>query len=133
MGDWNPLFNLIRSHFQDLGISITEVVYWGNWVHIVLEHRNIDTGKLPSQAANIACCYLYDDEMGRPSTLQACGLTDPGNPDDNRLRRLVGMKNCSSGDRFFLDLPGTGCIDIILQLVSYERVPSDDHAAPEQQ
>jgi hypothetical protein len=239
MKDWNPLFNLIRSHFEGLGISITEVMYWANFVIIVLEHRNTDIGKLPWKAANISCFYLYDDEMGRPSTPQARRLTDPtaGNPDDSQydtlqpglrvtsaylpskpdmflstttgvlvrdrvgnkfmtvashgfpaecgtevihplpasgrnigevimevshtdvalvklrdgeifsnitfqneniqepvqLKRLAGIKDHRIGDAVVLDSPDTGCIDGIIQLTSYQRVPSDDHAAPEQQ
>lgn len=90
MKDWNPLFSLIRIHFQGLGISITEVMYWDNFVIIVLEYRNTDMSKLPWMTANILCCYLYEDEMGRPSAPQARRLTDPtpGNPDDSQYDTL---------------------------------------------
>lgn len=90
MEDWSPLFNLIRGHFQDLGISITEVMYWSSFVIVVLEHRNTDAGKLPWKAANILCFYLYDDEMGRPFLPQAHRLRDPtlGNPDNSQYGPL---------------------------------------------
>jgi hypothetical protein len=87
---WDPLFTVIKNHFQDLGISITEVMYWGNYAIIVLEYRNTDRAKLPFQAANIRCFYLYDDEMGRPSIPHARRLMDPtpGNPDNSEYDTL---------------------------------------------
>ena len=33
--DWSPLFKLVRIHFVELEIPITEVMYWGNLVIIV--------------------------------------------------------------------------------------------------
>lgn len=88
--DWTPLFNLIKDHFKDIQISITEVMYWNRFVMIVLEQRNTDRSKLPRKVANIMCFYLYDDEMGRPSTPQARRLTDPtiGNPDETQYDTL---------------------------------------------
>ena len=49
--DWEPLFNIVRHHFQVLEISITEVMYWGNYVIVILEHRNTDVSKLPQKVA----------------------------------------------------------------------------------
>jgi hypothetical protein len=100
MEDWEPLFYIIQSHFRALGIGITEVMYWGNYVIIVLEHRDTDVTKLPRKAANIACTYLYDDEIGRPSAPQARRIMDPtfnrarfsrltpGNPDESEYKTL---------------------------------------------
>ena len=84
--DWDPLFDLINDHFQSLAISMTEVIYWGNQVTIVLEYRDTDLSKLPWKVAKVHCVYLYDDEMGRPSTPQARRLRDPvpGSPDESR-------------------------------------------------
>ncbi|OAX83174.1 hypothetical protein ACJ72_02465 [Emergomyces africanus] len=49
MKDWEPLFHSIKNHFQDLCISITEVIYMNSYV---------------------------DDEMGRHATIPARGLAD---------------------------------------------------------
>lgn len=99
MENWEPLFHIIKDHFQDLGVSIAEVMYWGNCVMIVLKHRDVDMGKLPSQAAKTRCLYLFDDEMGRPSAPQARRLTDPtqGNPDNSQYNTLQpGLRVTSS-------------------------------------
>ena len=90
MEDWEPLFDIIQSHFRALGIGITEVMYWGIYVIIVLEHRDTDFTKLPRKAANISCTYLYDDEIGRPSVPQARRIMDPtpGNPDESEYKTL---------------------------------------------
>ena len=32
MKDCHPLFQVIRNHFMGLEITITEVIYWGNFV-----------------------------------------------------------------------------------------------------
>src|SRR5690349_4671920 len=63
VADWEQLFRIIKWHFQDLQISITEVMYWGHSVVIILEHRDTDITKLLHKAANVQCRYFYDDEM----------------------------------------------------------------------
>ncbi|KAK2802807.1 hypothetical protein FQN50_007213 [Emmonsiellopsis sp. PD_5] len=91
MKDWEPFFHIIKNHFRDQGISITEVMYLDSYVVIVLEHRNTDCTKLPCKAANITCMYVFDDEIGRPATtLPARCLTDltPGNPDESEYSTL---------------------------------------------
>ncbi|ETI21432.1 hypothetical protein G647_07779 [Cladophialophora carrionii CBS 160.54] len=77
MENWEPLFLAVKGHFQDVGIPITEVMYLGNVVFIVLKHRDTDINKLPCRAAKIGCSYLFDDEMGRPSAPHARRLSDP--------------------------------------------------------
>lgn len=101
MEDWEPLFHIIQSHFRALGISITEVMYWGSYLIIVLEYRDTDVTKLPRKAANIACTYLYDDEMGRPPAPQARCITDPtpGNPDEINYKTLQPGVRLTSGYR----------------------------------
>ncbi|KAK3363871.1 hypothetical protein B0T25DRAFT_470095 [Lasiosphaeria hispida] len=99
MKDWEPLFHIIKGHFQGLGVSITEVMYWGDFVIIILKHHDVDMEKLPSQAAKIRCLYLFDDQMGRPSAPQARCLTDPtpGNPDNSQYNTLQpGLRVTSS-------------------------------------
>jgi len=99
MKDWEPLFHVIKDHFQDLGISITEVMYLSNVVFIVLKDRDTNVNKLPWRAANIGCHYLFDDEMGRPSAPQARRLLDPtpGNPDNSQYDTLQpGLRVVSS-------------------------------------
>ncbi|KAK2777182.1 hypothetical protein FQN52_003207 [Onygenales sp. PD_12] len=91
MKDWEPLFQAVKNHFRDQGISITEVMYLNSYVVIVLEHRDVDFTKLPYKAANITCMYVFDDEIGRPAaTLPARCLTDltPGNPDESEYSTL---------------------------------------------
>lgn len=77
MRDWEALFRVIKDHFERLGVAITEVIYWGNCVMIVLKDRDTEMGKLPFRATKVACRYLFDDEMARPSALQARRRTDP--------------------------------------------------------
>lgn len=54
MQTWTPLFEAVRDHFLALEISITQVMYWGNFLTIVLEHRDIDIARLPWRAARIS-------------------------------------------------------------------------------
>jgi hypothetical protein len=90
MKDWKPIFILIKNHFQDMGIAITEVMNFGNVFMIVLEHRDVDFTNLPWKAANMGCLYLFDDEMGRLAAPQARRLADPtpGNPDHSSYDTL---------------------------------------------
>ncbi|OAP54118.1 hypothetical protein AYL99_11653 [Fonsecaea erecta] len=84
MKNWEPLFKVIQKHFEEnINISITEVIYLGNVVYIVLEHRQTDMTKVPWLIGKATCVYLYDDEMGRPSKLHARRQHDltQGNPD----------------------------------------------------
>lgn len=69
--DWQPRFNAIRLHFNSLKVSITEVIYWGHFVHIVLEHKDTVMSRLPCQAGHITCRYLLKKDMHRPDKLQA--------------------------------------------------------------
>ncbi|OAP53799.1 hypothetical protein AYL99_11985 [Fonsecaea erecta] len=58
--DWEPLFHVIRKFFEDIGIPITEVMYLVPWL-----------------VGRVACVYLYEDEMGRPSNLYTRRQLDP--------------------------------------------------------
>ncbi|KAM0429745.1 hypothetical protein ACHAPT_006351 [Fusarium lateritium] len=99
MEPWTPLFEAVRDHFIALDISITQVIYWGNFLTIVLEHRDTDMTKLPWRAARISCQYLYDDEMGTPRWPQARRQTDPtpGHPDQNQYTTLQPGLRITSG------------------------------------
>ena len=99
MKPWAPLFQAVRDHFLALKISITQVIYWGNYLDIVLEDRDVDTSKLPWKAAQILCKYLYADQMGTPRLPQARRLTDPtpGNPDQSQYTSLQPGMRISSG------------------------------------
>lgn len=90
MMDWEPLFIVIRDHFQRLGVQITEVMYWKDYLLVILKHRSTDMAKLPQKAANIVITYRYEDEMGRQCTPQARRQTDPmpGNPDESKYDSL---------------------------------------------
>ncbi|KAI5862476.1 hypothetical protein GGS23DRAFT_572537 [Durotheca rogersii] len=97
--DWKPLFHIIKGHFESLGVPITEVMCMDSCVIVVLKRRDTDMGKVPCQAANIICFYLFDDEMGRPPAPQARRLTDPtpGNPDNSQYDALQpGLRVTSS-------------------------------------
>ncbi|KIW18100.1 hypothetical protein PV08_02387 [Exophiala spinifera] len=90
MKDWTPLFNIIKDHCRDIGVSITEVIYFPDSVYIVLEHRDTDYKILPRLAGGIMCFYMFEDQMGRPSTPQARRLHDPapGDPDVSKYDAL---------------------------------------------
>ncbi|KIY01857.1 uncharacterized protein Z520_01995 [Fonsecaea multimorphosa CBS 102226] len=105
MQDWEPLFHIIKSHFEELRVPITEVMYLGNVVFIVLKYRDTNYNKLPFHAANISCSYLFEDEMGRPSAPHVRRLSDraPGDLDMNQYDTLQpGLRVASS---YLLDKP----------------------------
>ena len=122
MVDWEPLFVIIRTHFQEIGISIIEVMYWRDYLVIILQHRSIDMAKLPSRAANITVTYCYEDEMGRPSTPQARCETDPIPGNQAGLTRLVPVKGRRTGDFVFLDLLDTGFPEGSFKITSFQRI-----------
>ena len=76
MKEWQSLFKAIKIYFEAIQTPITEVMYWGEYLTIVLEHRDADTKRLPSRAGNIPCMYRYDDEMGRSSTQVQAEVSD---------------------------------------------------------
>ncbi|KAH8816449.1 hypothetical protein F5884DRAFT_776275 [Xylogone sp. PMI_703] len=65
-------------------------MYRGNHFVIILEHRSTDHTKIPSGVANIACLYLFEDEMARPPVPQARCIIEstPGNPDNGEFTTL---------------------------------------------
>ncbi|KAK0728777.1 hypothetical protein B0T26DRAFT_739017 [Lasiosphaeria miniovina] len=139
MEDWKPLFHIIKDHFEGLGVSITEVIYWGDFVYIVLKHRDTDFSKLPCQAANISCVYLFDDEMGRPPAPQARRLLDPtpGNPDDSqydtlqpRLRDRVGNEFMTVASHGFSGEYGTQIGELIMEVSHTDVALNDDTPQP---
>ncbi|KAM5448520.1 hypothetical protein MaudCBS49596_005314 [Microsporum audouinii] len=93
------VFNVAKEHFIAKGISITEIQYWGNFIVIVLEHRNTDRSALPQSVTGCSCFYLYDDEMGRPLNLSALRLTEPspGTLDTSQYETLRPGVMLSSG------------------------------------
>ncbi|KAF4981915.1 hypothetical protein FZEAL_2384 [Fusarium zealandicum] len=99
MKSWTPIFEAVRHHFSALRISITHVIYWGNFITIVLEHRTTDLTRLPWKAANIGCQYLYDDEMGRPALPKARHQSDltSGDPDESQYQTLQPGLRLTSG------------------------------------
>ncbi|KAK3348912.1 hypothetical protein B0T25DRAFT_458513 [Lasiosphaeria hispida] len=112
--DWEPLFHIIKTHFEQLKVPITEVIFWGSHFTIVLKHRDVDMAKVPCQAANLRCVYVFDDEMGRPSAPQARRLSDPtmGNPDTSEYEtpqpglRVSSSHPPSNPDSFFSTTSG---------------------------
>ncbi len=130
MTDWEPLFHIIKSHFQGLEVSITEVIYWKHFVTVVLKDRDADMTKIPFRAAKIVCMYLFDDEMGRPSVPQARCLT----PDHSAYATLQPGLRLSCHQRselVHLDSPDTGLIDGLSMASSFLAIPSDDDNTPE--
>lgn len=79
-GNWQPLFEAVLSYFETIKVPITEVIYWGYFVQIVLRDSNTDRAVLPLRAVNLVCRYLYESEMGRPATFQS--QTRNKNPKD---------------------------------------------------
>lgn len=104
--DWSPLFVIVRDHFADLGIPMTEVMYWGNFIIIVLEKRDTDLTKIPASVAKVNCQVVFEDEMGRPKKPQARRQHDPspGNPDETKYETLRPGVRVSSG--YLPDEPG---------------------------
>ncbi len=69
--DWQPLFEAVRLHFASIQVPITEVIYWGYFLHIILEHEDTVMARLPSLAGKITCRYIFEKQMKRPSKPQA--------------------------------------------------------------
>ncbi|KFY77468.1 hypothetical protein V499_03171 [Pseudogymnoascus sp. VKM F-103] len=120
--DWEPLFIIVRNHFREIGISITEVMYWQNYLVVIFQHRNIDTENLPQKAGNIALTYYYEDEMDRPSTPQSrCG-TDTGPENQVLLQKLTPVKGRRTGEFLFLVASDTDLIEGSFKVTSFQRV-----------
>jgi hypothetical protein len=133
MADWEPLFIIAQSHFKVIGVSITEVMYWGNYLVVILEHRRTaDISKLPWKAGNIAVTYCYEDEIRRPSTPQSrCEAGPrPGNQVD--LKTLTPVKGRRTGDFVFLNLSDTDSIEGSFMGTSYQRVVIDEGSSEQQ-
>lgn len=97
--DWSPLFVIVRDHFADLDIPITEVMYWANFIIIVLEKRDTDLTKIPASVARVNCQVVFEDEMGRPKDPQARRQHDPrpGSPRETEHETLQpGVRVCSN-------------------------------------
>lgn len=129
--DWDPLFHIIKEHFNELAISITEVVYKRDLVSIVLEYRNINISRVPAQIAQVTCNYLFEDEMGRPTVTATQARQQhnpsPGNPDERLATLLVG-------DVVYLESPNAGCLEgQIIHSARQRRPPSDDAFANSEQ
>ncbi|KAJ6078374.1 hypothetical protein N7467_008127 [Penicillium canescens] len=65
------IFDLSRDFFVNVRIPITEIQFWGHLVIIVLESN---TGEeilraVPKSIAGCQCFYLFESEIGRPTTL----------------------------------------------------------------
>lgn len=120
--DWEPLFVIARNHFQEIGVSITEIMYWRDYLVVILQHRRVDIARLPREAANIAVFYRYEDEMERPSTPQSRCEADPIPGNQAGLTRLVPVKGRRTGDFVFLDLLDTGFIEGSFKITSFQRI-----------
>ncbi len=109
-------------------------MYWGNFVYIVLKHRDTDFNKLPWHVAKIRCFYLFDDEIGRPPAPRARRLLDPtpGNLDDSQYDTLQpGLRVTSSHPS---DSPGmflsTTTSVLLKDEVSNEFMTAASHGFP---
>ncbi|OIW30892.1 hypothetical protein CONLIGDRAFT_700504 [Coniochaeta ligniaria NRRL 30616] len=97
--DWSAIFQAVQVDFEQQGIAITEVIYWGNCITIVLESRNVDKTKPPRRVGRLTCDYLFEDDMGRSSSPRARRPTDhaPGQPDESNYPTLQpGLRVASS-------------------------------------
>ncbi|KAJ6026978.1 hypothetical protein N7460_011795 [Penicillium canescens] len=68
------IFDLTRDFFVNARISITEIQFWGHLVIIVLESNAGGDEVLravPRSIATCQCFYLFESEIGRPTTLLA--------------------------------------------------------------
>lgn len=133
MPDWEPLFIIVKNHFKVIGVSVTEIIYWGNYLVVILEHRRTaDVSNLPWKAGNIAVTYIYEDEMGRPSTPQSRCEADPipGNPVD--LKTLTPVKGRRTGDFLFLSSSDADSIEGSFMGTSFQRVVADEGSSEQQ-
>ncbi|KFX98236.1 hypothetical protein V490_02386 [Pseudogymnoascus sp. VKM F-3557] len=132
MADWEPLFIIVKNPFKLIGVSVTEIMYWGNYLVVILEHRRAaDTAKLPWKAGNIAVTYCYEDEMERPSTPQSrCEVGPiPGKLD---LKTLTPVKGRRTGDFVFLNSSDTDFIEGSFMGASFQRVLADEGSSEQQ-
>ncbi|KFY03647.1 hypothetical protein O988_01321 [Pseudogymnoascus sp. VKM F-3808] len=133
MADWEPLFIIVKNHFKVMGVSVTEIMYWGNYLVVILEHRRTaDISKLPWKAGNIAVTYFYEDEVGRPSTPQSrCEAGPrPGNQVD--LKSLTPAKRRRTRDFVFLGSSDRDSIEGSFMGTSFQRVIADEGSSEQQ-
>lgn len=78
-GDLEHVFSLIQDFFANASISATEIQYWNSFVIVVLEHRRADLALVPRTVARCPVYYLFEDEMGRPTSFPAHCLKQPMN------------------------------------------------------
>lgn len=98
--DWEPLFQLVKDHFQSIGVLINEVIYCNVYVIVILDKQGIDITKLPSRIARVRCHYYYSDEWGNKlAEFQARRSSDPapGSPDDSEYNILQPGIRIASG------------------------------------
>lgn len=122
MVDWEPLFIIVRNHFREIGMSITEVMNWRDYLVVILQHRNIDIQKLPSKAGNIAIFYCFEDGMERPSTPQSRCETDTRPENQVLLRRLTPAKGRRTGEFVFLVASDINLVEASFKITSFQRV-----------
>ncbi|OBT62751.1 hypothetical protein VE03_07081 [Pseudogymnoascus sp. 23342-1-I1] len=115
MVDWEPLFYIVMNHFREIGVSITEVMYWRDYVAVILQHRRVDTARLPQKVANIAVSYCYED--GNQPQL---------------LRTLTPAKGRRTDDSVFLDSYDTGFIEGSFKVTSFQRVIAGEGSSEQQ-
>ena len=96
------IFNLTQDFFANARISITEIQFWGCLVIIVLESNSGGDevlGAVPRSIAKCQCFYLFESEIGRPTTLLAKRLIEasPGTIDESHYDTLRPGIIVSSG------------------------------------
>jgi hypothetical protein len=122
MVDWEPLFVIVRNHFREIGISITEVMYWRDYLVVILQHRIVLRTKLPREAGNIRVFYRCEDEMERSSTPQSRCETDTRPENQVLLQRLTHAKGRRTGDFVFLVASDTDLTEGSFKVTSFQRV-----------
>lgn len=68
------IFDLVRDFFAQTDISITEILFWGHLIAIVLDDEGSKTegvSAVPRSVAQCNCFYLFESEMARPRKLTA--------------------------------------------------------------
>ncbi|CAK7204912.1 hypothetical protein SEUCBS139899_007674 [Sporothrix eucalyptigena] len=86
-----PLLEAVKIHFVKIETPVTEIIYFGAHLLIVLKSNKPDKSILPFRAGGVVCRYVLETEMNRPAYQSELRHIDPKkrqSKDDTEYARL---------------------------------------------
>ncbi|EPE04195.1 hypothetical protein F503_04710 [Ophiostoma piceae UAMH 11346] len=118
--NWDEVFTMILGHFNDLGIKITEVMYMGNVVIIILQDDSADMGRVP---------YIALMKLNASESFENKLFISEDFPEGKRLQQLRPAQQLPQYEILYMESPGTNAIVGTHFYTSRCRIPSDDASA----